>query len=267
MSAHSVSLKGLRPQNEDKHNVIRNLDGRDSKLGLVNFYGVYDGHGSKFVSNFIHDNLPQFFTDKRVNYPLEKAYVHKIYSYFTKVLKEKYLDKCLHAGSTCLIVVHYKYNQNEYLNVLNTGDCRALLCRNNVGVALTLDHKPNWPEEHSRITKLGGTIKFDSFDWRINDLSVSRAFGDIDSEPYLTNMPDIFKYKLSSSDKFLVLACDGVTDVLCNQDIINFILHNCYDITTGKRINEKINIAKKLADHALAKDSTDNITCTVVFFN
>jgi serine/threonine protein phosphatase PrpC len=42
-------------------------------------------------------------------------------------------------------------------------------------------------------------------------------------------MPDIFLYKLEKNDKFFVMACDGLWDVLQNQDVVNFVLTNCYD--------------------------------------
>jgi hypothetical protein len=41
---------------------------------------------------------------------------------------------------------------------------------------------------------------------------------------------------------------------------------NCYDPKTGERINKHINIAKKLAEHAIVtKLSTDNVSIIVVF--
>lgn len=267
MSIHSVSVKGKRPQNEDKHNIILNMDKPSDKTSPVNYFAVYDGHGGKFVSKFLHDNLPQFFTDKRVEYPLKKDYINKVYSYFNQILKTKYVDKATHTGSTCLIVLHYKKEDNNFLNVLNTGDSRCILCRNNLEFALTKDHKPNWPEENLRIKNLGGEIVFDGYDWRIKDLSVSRAFGDIDADPYVTNYPDIYRYKLTNNDKFIVLACDGLWDVMSNQDVINFILDNCYDMSTNVRINKNINIGKKIAELAIGKGSGDNITVIVVFLD
>src|SRR5436305_1930508 len=73
-----------------------------------------------------------------------------------------------------------------YINVINTGDSRCIICRDNLGIPLSKDHKPNWPEERYRIQQLGGKIYYDGDDYRIKDLSVSRAFGDIDAEPYVT---------------------------------------------------------------------------------
>src|SRR5690606_32128985 len=104
-------------------------------------------------------------------------------------------------------------------------------------------------------------------DFRIKDLSVSRAFGDLKAEPFVTCMPDIKRIKLGKKEKFFVLACDGLWDVLDDQTVVNFVLLNCYDLKTLKRINHDINIANKLAEFAISKGSTDNVTVHVVFLD
>lgn len=266
MSVHSVSLIGKRPQNEDKHSTIINIDGDDKGTSDINYYAVYDGHGGKFVSKFLHDNLYKFFVDKRVTYPLKKKFVKKIYDHLQSLLRTDHKDYATNAGSTCLVVIQYRTESCEFLNILNTGDSRCVLCRNNIAIPLTKDNKPHWPEESARIRKLGGHIVNDGYDWRICDLSVSRAFGDLSAEPYVTCTPDYYKYKLNANDKFLIIACDGLWDVMSNQDAVNFILDLCYDASTGQLINENINVAKRLADHAINdKGSTDNVTIIVAF--
>lgn len=266
MDVHSVSLKGKRPQNEDKHSIILNIEGKNNDLSTVNFFGVYDGHGGKFVSKFLEKNLPNFFLDKRVKYPLKKTYINTVYTHLQDLLKDKFKEYSNHCGSTCLVVTHFKYNTQNYINVMNSGDSRCVLCRDNTAIPLTKDHKPYWPEERRRIEKLGGKIYFDGADFRIKDLSVSRAFGDLDAQPYLTNMPDIFRYKIEKSDKFIVMACDGLWDVMSNSEVINYILNECYDSGLESRINKDINIARKLAEYALTKGSMDNITILIIFF-
>lgn len=268
MSVHIISLKGKRDQNEDQHDVFINLDGsaKDSSKAPINLYGVYDGHGGKFVSNFLGEHIAKCFTDKRIEYPLSKEMVSKIYSYIQNTLKTKYNRQSFHTGSTCLLAMHFKAGGSEYLNVLNSGDSRCVVCKNNLAVVLTKDHKPKWPEELKRIQDLGGKVEFDGYDWRIKDLSVSRAFGDLDAEPYVTCAPDIYKYKLTSDVKFMVLACDGLWDVMNSQDVVNFVLENCYEIGSNKRINQTLNIAQILGKHAISIGSTDNITIIVVFF-
>jgi len=53
-------------------------------------------------------------------------------------------------------------------------------------------------------------------------LSCSRSFGDPDlkansDRPILSNQPDLGCHKLAVDDLFVVLACDGVWDVLADQ--------------------------------------------------
>jgi serine/threonine protein phosphatase PrpC len=266
MSVHFVSLKGDRHSNEDKHNIILNMNG-DNKTADVNFYGVYDGHGGKFISNFLSNNISQYFTGPNVKYPLDKNYVNKVYDILDAILKEKYSKQATECGSTCLVVCNYKRSDKQYLNIMNTGDSRCVLCRNNIGIALTKDHKPDWYDEKVRISKLGGNIRKDGPVYRIYDLSVSRAFGDFSAKKCVTHRPDIYKYTIKPSrDRFMIIACDGLWDVVSSQEAVNFVLDNCYDISLN-RINHKMNISRKLAEHAISLDSGDNVTCIVVFFD
>ena len=269
MEVQQTSLKGYRSQNEDKHNVILHKSCRDKTVAPVNLLAVYDGHGGKKVSEYLSNSLPPFFTNKKVAYPLSKDYVNTVYDRLQQVLRYNHKDYSYTSGSTCLVVINFKHKDSEYINVMNTGDSRCVLCRDNVAIALTKDHKPHWPEEKYRISKQGGTdlIKFDGDDWRIKDLSVSRAFGDIEATPYVTHRPDFFKYKLSSQDKFIIIACDGLWDVVTNQEAVNFVLTNSYDISTKKRLKTKANLATQLARYAIAKGSGDNVSIIIAFIN
>jgi serine/threonine protein phosphatase PrpC len=263
MEVHSISLKGKRPSNEDKHTIILNINNKNKEVAPINFTAVYDGHGGNYVSDYLAKNLPKYFLNNKVQYPLNNNYVNKIYDHLNNSLKRT--NRATDCGSTCLVVTQFRYNNQNYINVINTGDSRALLCRGMFNIALTLDHKPAWPAERTRITKLGGVITHDTCDWRIKNLSVSRAFGDFDATPYITHKGELFRYKLDPEDKFLVVACDGVFESLDNSEVVNFILSKCYDATTKVRINKDVNIAKKLAEYAINKGSGDNITCIVIF--
>jgi len=271
MSAHFVSLKGDRDANEDGHNIILGMDpqNEDPTLAKINYYGIYDGHGGDFVSKFLSNNLPQFFVSSEVKYPLDVKYVNKVYDEVQKTLFTKHTKDVNECGSTCLVVCHFKdENGTDYLNIMNTGDCRAVLCRNNLGRPLTIDHKPDWIDERCRITQLGGQVKKIRGTYRIDDLSVSRAFGDKMSSKYVTHRPDVFKYQLKPNvkDKFVIIACDGLWDVVSAQDAVNLVLKTCYESNT-KRINHDKNIAKILAETAIRLKCEDNVTCIVVFFD
>lgn len=53
MKVYSHSLQGKRDSNEDQHVHILNLNGENTELNNINFFGVFDGHGGKLVSKFL----------------------------------------------------------------------------------------------------------------------------------------------------------------------------------------------------------------------
>lgn len=253
-----TSLIGSRDKNEDKHNIILTNN--------INMYAIYDGHGGTFTSKFLSKYLPMYLLNN-LEIPLKKKKIINIFNHIQKILIKKYNKDATKTGSTCLVCLEYIFKNKKIISIINLGDSRSIICRNNCAIPLSKDHKPNWPEEKYRIEKLNGKIYFDEYDWRIHDLSVSRAFGDIYANPHVCQTPDIFNYIISSRDKFIVLACDGLWDVLSNQDVVNYILYNCYDDTLSTRINKDLDISKKLAEYAIKKGSTDNISIIIVFFD
>ena len=70
---------------------------------------------------------------------------------------------------------------------------------------------------------------------RVNGaLAVSRALGDFayKREPYdnfaeqlVSPEPEVTRFPRHEEDDFVLLACDGVFDVMNNEDIIAFVLH------------------------------------------
>jgi serine/threonine protein phosphatase PrpC len=188
-------------------------------------------------------------------------YFIKVYDLIQNNIEKVHPRAIQYSGSTACVGIHFKDDENkDKLWVLNVGDSRSVKCNKlNIAEQLTIDHKPNCPEEKLRIEQLGGQIEFDGSDWRIKNLSLSRAFGDLDCTPYVTHLPQIYKYRISSSDKFIIFACDGLWDVLSNQDAIDFI----NELLMNKKF--KGNYAKELAEHAYNEGSLDNIT-TIVYF-
>jgi serine/threonine protein phosphatase PrpC len=265
MSAHFSSKKGQRDQNEDNHNIIINLKNKDNNIANINFYGIYDGHGGKGVSKFLSKAMPKMFLDKFIEYPLRGGMIKDMYKQIQNKLETKYKKYAAMCGSTCLIALHYKHNKRHIIDILNTGDSRCIICRDDKVVLKTEDHKPNSKIEKDRIRKLGGDIYKDQFgDWRVGDLSVSRAFGDLDNKPYITEQPDIYRHVITKEDRFMVMGCDGLWDVLHENEVIKFINTFCYDKDGNRNIND--NIANQLANLALGKGSTDNVSVCVIFF-
>jgi serine/threonine protein phosphatase PrpC len=79
--------------------------------------------------------------------------------------------------------------------------------------------QPNRPDETARIKAAGGTVYFHGV-WRVGGiLAVSRAIGDRILKPYVTAKPEIRTWNLGASDRCLVLASDGLWDVLSIRDV------------------------------------------------
>ena len=265
MRIESYSLQGRRESNEDQHYHLLNINGKNKKYNPINFISVFDGHGGKKVSQYLKDNLPSYFikkfkSDIYEDKKIASKYFQKVSDTIQYKLKKDHPRASNYSGSTACCGVHFlDKNNNPILWVMNVGDSRAVLCnKNNKAIPLSKDHKPNCPRERSRIKQLGGKIRYDGSDWRIKDLSLSRAFGDIDASPFVTHYPEIFRYRLSKKDKFLIFACDGLWDIFSNSGAtryINNLLKNNY----------KGNYAKKLAQAAIDKGSYDNVSVVLLF--
>lgn len=130
------------------------------------------------------------------------------------------------------------------------------------GVAfdLSADHKAGRPDEIIRIVESGGFV----VNGRVNgSLGVSRALGDIeykrDGRRLVSNEPEIFTDMLTGGqDEFIILACDGLWDVMTSQQACEFV---------QTKIEEKNfeSVAESLASHAINDlRSSDNVSVVVV---
>lgn len=156
--------------------------------------------------------------------------------------------------------------------VANTGDSRCVMSKRGQARALTLDHKPILFEEAKRIIKAGGFVR----DNRINGaLNVSRTLGDLDfkrntdlpaTEQMVVATPDIEEFSLEEGDEFLVIACDGIWDVLTNQEAVDFVRKR---LKAGEGLKS---ICEQMCDACLAPDlkglcrGADNMSVIVVLF-
>ena len=80
-----------------------------------------------------------------------------------------------------------------------------------------MDHKPNSKEERERIEAAGGVVVW-AGTWRVGGvLAVSRAFGDKPLKRFVISDPHIQEEQLQRGDEFVILASDGLWDVLTNE--------------------------------------------------
>eukprot|EP00520_Triparma_pacifica_P003958 CAMPEP_0118667938 /NCGR_PEP_ID=MMETSP0785-20121206/20066_1 /TAXON_ID=91992 /ORGANISM="Bolidomonas pacifica, Strain CCMP 1866" /LENGTH=517 /DNA_ID=CAMNT_0006562451 /DNA_START=316 /DNA_END=1869 /DNA_ORIENTATION=+ len=159
------------------------------------------------------------------------------------------------------------YISDEGIHIACLGDSRAVLCRNYEAISLSKDHKPGNAIETARILNAGGTVQRG----RINgNLAVSRSFGDFfykndkerrQEEQMVSPVPDITITKANwEEDQFLILACDGVWDVVTEQDA-------CYLISEmlgeGKSVEA---VCKKFLDYCMLANSRDNMSIILCVF-
>jgi serine/threonine protein phosphatase PrpC len=258
INIYFTSIKGRRISNEDEHTIITNLMNKNEKINNINLFGIYDGHGGEKISKYLSEEIPYYYCSKNKNYPFSKKYHETVFKDLqTKILKLKE-GNC--SGSTCLLNIMYKYDNELHFNTVNLGDCRSVIVyKSGHSKQITTDHKPDDKIEKIRIEKIGGDVYKDSEGvFRIGDLSLSRAFGDGDNAPYISQKPDVFYNKVTENTKYIVIACDGLWDVIENKEL--FALLESYKSNNSK------NLAVNLANEALEKGSYDNVSIIIIEF-
>jgi len=85
--------------------------------------------------------------------------------------------------------------------------------------------------------------------------------GDAEHKPTISSEPDVANMKLDGTEDYLVLACDGIWDVIKPRNVPQLV----YTHLTGGGSQESV--AKLLIDHAKAEGSSDNMTVIVTFFD
>ncbi|KAL8267720.1 hypothetical protein R6Q59_001518 [Mikania micrantha] len=159
----------------------------------------------------------------------------KSYKSMDKELKSHPNLDCFCSGSTAVTIV--KQGSNLFMGSI--GDSRAIMASKDVNdtlvaVQLTVDLKPDLPREAERIKRCKGRV-FALQDepevprvWLPFDdapgLAMARAFGDFCLKEYgVISIPEISHRLLTDRDQFIVLASDGIWDVLSNEQVIEII--------------------------------------------
>lgn len=249
MSYGFSSLKGKRQRMED---YIQAEFSQHPVTGEpVGLFGVFDGHGGAGAAAFVSENLlNELLSHEKFHSDLKTAMTESFISTDQQYLADGGPAKDDGCTAVAAVLVGNK------LAVANVGDSRAVLSRNSKAIAMSEDHKPNRADERKRIEAAGGVVVW-AGTWRVGGvLAVSRAFGDRLLKRFVVADPDILEAELGAEDRVLILATDGLWDVISNEEAIRLIRH----------IGEAEAAAKKLTDEAFARGSSDNISCVVVQF-
>ncbi|EKX31539.1 hypothetical protein GUITHDRAFT_83052 [Guillardia theta CCMP2712] len=124
--------------------------------------------------------------------------------------------------------------------VANVGDSRGVLCQDGRAVPMSDDHKPNRPDERRRIELAGGMVVTVGVARVGGILAVSRAIGDSPLKQFVPATPEYKVIRRDPSQKFIILATDGLWDVVSNQEV-TFMLLGCplsVDVGGGFHLGE-----------------------------
>lgn len=257
------SMQGWRVEMEDAHRAITGL-GTD--LEDWSFFAVFDGHAGARVSAHCAEHLlesivkTEEFQKSEVTKGIRSGFLNLDDRMRTLPELASGEDK---SGSTavCALISPRK------VFVANCGDSRAVLCRAGQLVFATQDHKPVLPREKERIQRAGGSVMIQ----RVNgSLAVSRALGDYEyknvegrgpCEQLVSPEPEVFVHERNDEkDEFLVLACDGVWDVMSNVDLCDYVRSRLL------LTDDLESICNQVVDTCLFKGSRDNMSIVLVTF-
>ena len=260
------------------------------------FAAVFDGHGGGDVSMYLKQHLYHLFLlhleqkhweesdsdveDIRSKTPSIPAYMaalrQALHSVETEVIRHSELN---FVGSTAVaVVLHENPGGFRTLISANVGDSRAILSRNGKAIELTKDHKPTAEGERKRILQAGGRIFLDDTGvHRVMNLSLSRAIGDGFSKPIVSPEPDIRRFRVEEGgDEFILLASDGLWDVMTSQDAVDFVTArlekskaSAERLTTEERAKKLKEARRSMADvivqEAMRRGSADNTSVVCVW--
>ena len=277
---------GFTKVNQDSFLVLQN----EYNLKDFNVFSVMDGHGvnGHLVSRFTTKYFTNFFKkNKKMNasnssedqlfYRLKK----NDYDVLKRVFRhaERDLEKggdidANFSGTTCVMV----FQVGDRIICANVGDSRAIIVKGDKAIPLSIDQKPDDPEESKRIKENGGEISQYEEDgeksgpfrvWKKGEaypgIAMSRSIGDfIASKLGVIPEPKFLEEKIDKDTKFIVVASDGVWEFLDNETVKNMVMPYYEKKDPIGACKELI---KKSTEYWNQEDIVvDDITCIVVFF-
>ena len=162
-----------------------------------------------------------------------------------------------YVGCTCTAVLVWAYGGERYVQAANVGDSNVYLYRGDTAVMLSTEHKVTSAAERARIQAMG--IEMTPGQTRINGVAVARALGTHfikDERLGIVSTPSVSPaYRVQPDDRFLVIASDGLWDVISGQAACEMV----------RDLPDAAAMATRLLRHAVScSKCVDNVTVVVV---
>ena len=213
----------------------------------VSLFGIFDGHGGADVVKFVKDRLPQLIKKYLMDLcPVEKAFINA----FEKVDQELKFFDSEYIGTTVTIVLI----KDNKIYCANVGDSKAYIIYEKSSKQISSDHKCSIEDERTRVISMGGNIYKDRV---MGQLILTRTLGDLYVKKYgVINTPDISVNEIDNNINYIILASDGIWDVIDLDKIVSMG-------QAGKNVGEFCEDVVKLS---LAKGTKDNVSCIIISF-
>lgn len=236
---HQISDIGFRRSMEDRHV----LEVRPT-IGL--FGGIYDGHGGVEAAEIVAASLHEaFFRAHDAGLSPSQAFRQ---AYHVVEQKLQGID----SGATAVTI----FLHSDELTFAHVGDGGILLVAGGP-IRLTQPHRVEDPLERSRIIGAGGDIEGGYVVRGHRGLMPTRSFGDAYFRPVgVMAEPTVGERRLGAEDRYLVVACDGLFDVLGAGEIAQTLVQSAGAREGGESLRDKV----------LGRGGTDNLTIVVVEF-
>ena len=220
-------------------------------------FACLDGHGAEgaAVSGYALRNLLAGCASALQAGKSASDAVHFAFARTSATMMQNVSD-CRFSGSTAILTVLQNTEKGRILTTGWVGDSRAVVARQRgpppaggrggqpppqtpyMPVPLTKDHKPTDPKERARLAEaraivrpsrvinphtgawleVGAVRVWDAS--QIYGVAMSRSLGDMQVHPFLIPTPEVSSRLLDDKDKLLVLATDGVWDVMENDEAV-----------------------------------------------
>ena len=250
-----------RKNMQDYHCIVDNFLSDD----YSGYFAIFDGHGGQECALYLSQKHYSILHNQITNIKHEGDVIsHSLTMSFELMdneLKSNNNIQCDNCGSTATVVIVTKQKEKKIIYCANVGDSKCVLVKKNkTFTVLTKDHKCFNSEEAERIRSCGGMV----FCGRMfGQLALSRAIGDFELKPYgLLAMPDIERVVVNEEeDLFVVIASDGVWDVMKEEDVVGICLDENKEEEEGKTSDD---ICKEIVRSSIKAGTRDNVSCIVV---
>ncbi|RYH31385.1 protein serine/threonine phosphatase 2C family protein [archaeon] len=267
--AHEEMNSRRRNTMEDVHRIIPELH---ESLPHYSFLGIYDGHGGRQIVDFLENALEERIA-KEINHPDDATIAERVTRSFLITDMESRKLNITTSGATAVITLLHTNPTTQQRSILaaNVGDSRAVLATKNrpanavedsesgyFALRMTIDHRADDPTEQKRINEAGGFVARNRV---LGILAVARSFGDHGMKDFVIAVPHIMEVEIEAADvhPMLILACDGVWDVLSDQEAVDLLMPRY--LAEGPFADA----AQILVDASLEKGTSDNVTAVVAF--